>query len=114
MSTKGNITLFISSLAAGAVLGLLLAPSSGRETRRNLARRGEEMRGKLGDLYNEGTQYFNRSRDQFAEMADRVRDKASKSAENVKDSVEDTANKAARTASSTARQASTANGGTRS
>ena len=74
MSTKGNLALLLSSLAAGAALGLLLAPSSGRETRRNLVRRGEAMRDKLTDLYEEGTQYVNRGRQQFAEVADRAKD----------------------------------------
>ena len=74
MSTKGNLTLLLSSLAAGAALGLLLAPNSGRETRRNLVRRGEAMRDKLSDLYDEGTQYMSRGRQQFADVADRAKD----------------------------------------
>ncbi len=75
MSTKSNLTLLLSSLAAGAALGLLLAPTSGRETRRNLIRRGEEMKDKLSDLYEEGTQYVNRGKQQFSEVADRAKDK---------------------------------------
>lgn len=109
MSTRSNLTLLLSSLAAGAALGLLLAPSSGRETRRNLIRRGEEMKGKLSDLYEEGTQYISRNKRQFADVADRAKDK-----------LQDTANAATRstgstTSGSTGRtSAATANGGTRS
>jgi len=76
MSTGRNLTLILSSLAAGAALGLLLAPAAGSETRRNLIRRGEGLRDKLNDLYDEGTDFVSRKRDQFAEMADRVRDHA--------------------------------------
>jgi gas vesicle protein len=76
MSTGRNLTLILSSLAAGAALGLLLAPAAGSETRRNLIRRGEGLRDKLNDLYDEGADFVSRKRDQFAEMADRVRDHA--------------------------------------
>ena len=76
MSTRGNLTLILSALAAGAALGLLLAPAAGSETRRNLMRRGEGLRSKLNDLYDEGADFVSRKRDQFAEMADRVRDHA--------------------------------------
>jgi gas vesicle protein len=87
MSTKGNITLCLTSLAAGAAIGLLLAPASGRETRRNLARRGEEMKDKLNDLYEEGTQFVSKSRDQFRDVANNARN----AGEDVADRIKNTA-----------------------
>jgi gas vesicle protein len=108
MSTKGNITLCLTSLAAGAVLGLLLAPASGRDTRRNLVRRGEEMKDKLNDLYEEGSQYISRNKDKFADVADRAKDRAETTAQEVKGA----ASRAASNVGSTARSAST-NGGSR-
>ena len=109
MSTKGNLTLLLSSLAAGAALGLLLAPSSGRETRRNLVRRGEAMKDKLSDLYEEGTQYINRGRQQFADVADRAKDTVKNNAGGNSAS----GSGSTTGGSSTRTTASTANGGTR-
>ncbi len=112
MSTKSNLTLLLSSLAAGAALGLLLAPASGRETRRNLIRRGEEMKDKLSDLYEEGTQYVNRGKQQFAEVADRAKDKVQDA---TSGSGPTSRNPGSTTGGSTPRPtASTANGGARS
>ncbi len=109
MSTKGNLTLFLSSLAAGAALGLLLAPNSGRETRRNLIRRGEAMRDKLSDLYEEGTQYMSRGREQFADVADRAKD----AVKNTAGSMSGNNSGSSASSGSSRTTASTANGGSR-
>jgi gas vesicle protein len=65
------ITFLLIGLGAGALAGLLLAPKSGKQTRRDLQRGFENAKDTLGDWADE-------AKDRVREASDRVRDVASK------------------------------------
>ena len=53
-------TLFIG-VTVGAVLGILYAPAKGSETRRKLARQGDDLKSRFNEL----KEYFNEKIDDF-------------------------------------------------
>jgi len=65
------ITFLLIGLGAGALAGLLLAPKSGKQTRRDLQRGFEDAKDTLGD-------WADTAKDRVREAGDRVRDVASK------------------------------------
>jgi gas vesicle protein len=65
------ITFLLIGLGAGALAGLLLAPKSGKQTRRDLQRGFEDAKDTLGD-------WAETAKDRVREAGDRVRDVASK------------------------------------
>lgn len=90
----------------GAVLGLLFAPRSGRETRDMLADRANEYWGSAGEMYAQGrekvNEVYNAGRENAAERADQLRGKideartrlqeqVAKSAEGAKGKIDDMA-----------------------
>jgi gas vesicle protein len=68
------ITFLLIGLGAGALAGLLLAPKSGRQLRRDLKRGYEDARDKFDDWTDE-------AKDRVREATDRVRDAANRGAE---------------------------------
>jgi gas vesicle protein len=68
------ITFLLIGLGAGALAGLLLAPKSGRQLRRDLQRGYEDARDTVGDWADE-------AKDRVRDVSDRVRDVASRGAE---------------------------------
>lgn len=88
-SRINGLAWFFAGLGVGALVGILYAPKSGRETREdiaNSAREGAEfvrVKGKeaaeyAGDLYDRGrhaaVEYSERGRQQWGEFVDRGRD----------------------------------------
>lgn len=72
------ITFLLIGLGAGALVGLLLAPKSGKALRRDLQRGYEDARDKLGDWADE-------ARGRVREAGERVRDAASRGVEMASD-----------------------------
>ena len=72
------ITFLLIGLGAGALAGLLLAPKTGKQMRRDLQRGLEDAKDTLGDWADEAKE---RARD----ASDRVRDVASKGVEMADD-----------------------------
>ncbi len=72
------ITFLLIGLGAGALVGLLLAPKSGKALRRDLQRGYEDARDKLGDWADE-------ARGRVHEAGERVRDAASRGVEMASD-----------------------------
>jgi gas vesicle protein len=78
------ITFLLIGLGAGALAGLLLAPKTGKQLRRDLKRGYEDAREKLDDWADE-------AKDRVREASDRVRDVASRGADladDLRDKVE--------------------------
>lgn len=77
-SEGGNIgtaiTFLLIGLGAGALMGLLLAPKTGKQFRRDLQRGYEDARENFGDWAEE-------AKDRVREVSDRVRDAASRGVE---------------------------------
>jgi gas vesicle protein len=87
-SEGGNIgtaiTFLLIGLGAGALAGLLLAPKTGKQMRRDLRRGYEDAKDSFGEWADE-------ARDRVREVGDRVRDVASRGAEiadDLRDKVE--------------------------
>lgn len=81
-SDGGNIgtaiTFLLIGLGAGTLLGLVLAPKSGRALRRDLRRGYEDARDSLGDWADE-------AKEQVRGAGERLRDVASRGAEIAED-----------------------------
>jgi gas vesicle protein len=82
-SSKGSnvgtaITFLLIGLGAGALVGLLLAPKSGKALRRDIQRGYEDARDKLGDWADDAA-------DGVREAGQRVRDAASRGVEMASD-----------------------------
>jgi len=78
------ITFLLIGLGAGALAGLLLAPKTGKQLRRDLRRGYEEAKDNIGEWADE-------AKDQVREVGERVRDVASRGAdfaEDLRDRVE--------------------------
>jgi gas vesicle protein len=68
------ITFLLIGLGAGALAGLLLAPKSGKQLRRDLQRGYEDAKDAVGDWADE-------AKDRVRDAGDRVRDVASRGAD---------------------------------
>lgn len=53
MSTGKTMLGVLAGFAAGALVGVLLAPEKGSETRKKIAKKGEDYAGDLTDKFNE-------------------------------------------------------------
>ena len=65
---------FLAGLAAGALLGVLFAPRSGKETREALAGQGGAAKEKLDDLVAEGKRRWSEARGHVQEKAELTAD----------------------------------------
>ena len=72
------ITFLLIGLGAGALAGLLLAPKTGKQMRRDLQRGLEDAKDTLGDWADE-------AKERVRDAGDRVRDVASKGVEMADD-----------------------------
>ena len=81
-SDGGNIgtaiTFLMIGLGAGALIGLLLAPKTGKQLRRDLRRGYEDARESLGEWADD-------ARERAREVGERVRDAAARGAEVAED-----------------------------
>lgn len=81
------ITFLLIGLGAGALVGLLLAPKSGKQLRRDLQRGFDDAKDTLGD-------WADQAKDRVREAGDRVRDVASRGvdlAEDLRDAAKEKA-----------------------
>ncbi|HEX2616311.1 MAG TPA: YtxH domain-containing protein [Flavobacteriales bacterium] len=60
---------FLAGLAAGAALGILFAPRSGRETREAIKDRAQGARDSIDDLVDEGRKQWSAARGKAADAA---------------------------------------------
>jgi gas vesicle protein len=72
------VTFLIIGLGAGALLGLLLAPKTGKQLRKDLRRGYEDARESFGEWADE-------AKDRAREVGERVRDAAARGAEMAED-----------------------------
>lgn len=70
------ITFLIIGLGAGALIGLLLAPKSGKALRRDLQRGYEDAREKIGEWADEAKEHVRDAAERGVEMAEDLRDAA--------------------------------------
>ena len=76
MSTQKNLSLLVAGAATGAVLALLLAPSSGKKTRKKLMKQCESVKDTL--VYG-----MLKAEDEVGHLRDKVGKKAADAAEQM-------------------------------
>jgi gas vesicle protein len=76
MKTKHSLVLALSALAAGAALGVLFAPDSGKCTRRRIKRKTEDMHDRLNAVIDEGK-----------DLLEDLRHDADRSVQDIKDKI---------------------------
>lgn len=69
--TKAGFRRSVACFVIGLVTGLLYAPKSGKETRKEIAKR-------INDTQNSATKAFKKSQDKAAKNLDEVRDRVNK------------------------------------
>ncbi len=97
MSTKSTLAIALTAIAAGAALGVLLAPSSGKETRKKLVRTGTDLKDRLSDMLAQGQELMDDLRDEAGNLADKARATTKESRDRVMGKVQEAANRAAAT-----------------
>jgi gas vesicle protein len=101
MSAKSTLAIALTALAAGAALGVLLAPASGKDTRKKLVRKGTDLRERLSDMLDEGGDLIDKLKGDASELANKAKDTANTSKDRVKEAA----------AEASSAQRTTANGG---
>ena len=91
MSNKCNVAIALAALAAGAAIGILFAPASGKETRGRIARKGSDLRDSLNDMLAEGGELIEKLKGEAGDLVSKGKDAAN----TMKDRVKDTAQEAA-------------------
>jgi gas vesicle protein len=93
MSSGKTMLGVLAGFAAGALVGVLLAPEKGTDTRKKLAKLGEDYAGDLNDKFNE-------LKDQITEKLGSVQDDGMKIIEKGRNKVEDVKSQVKNTISS--------------
>src|ERR1700761_8874683 len=68
-SSVGGFGWFLAGLGIGALVGVLYAPKSGKETRDELVARSLEARDRANELYNQGVQQASQYVEQGKQVA---------------------------------------------
>ena len=69
MSTSKTLLGALVGLTAGAAIGILLAPRSGKETRKLIRKKGKEAQDNLSDLLDEGYSQWKKVRNTVVDRA---------------------------------------------
>jgi gas vesicle protein len=79
------LTFFMIGLGAGALAGLLLAPKTGKQLRRDLRRGYEDARDAVEDWADDAKDRVREAGDRVREAGERIRDAAQRGAEVAED-----------------------------
>ena len=75
-STAGTaVTFLLIGLGAGALIGLLFAPKTGKQMRRDLRRKYDDARETLDDWKDDAKEAAEEAMERGAEIADELRDR---------------------------------------
>lgn len=98
MYTRSTVAIALTALAAGAALGILLAPASGSDTRKKISRKGSDLRKRFTEMLEEGGDLIGQLRTEATDLADKAKDRVN----TAKDRVQDAANGAVNAGRATA------------
>lgn len=88
------ITFLLIGLGAGALAGLLLAPKSGKQLRKDIRRGYDDAVDTLGDWADDAKEHIGDMKDRVSDATRRVRDAASRSVDAASDLADDLREKA--------------------
>lgn len=91
-STKSTIAITLTALAAGAALGILFAPDSGKGTRKKISKKSGDLRDKLVSMAKEGKGILKNMKNDAEELAGDAKDKAKQTKDRAKEAVHEAAN----------------------
>ncbi|MBZ0206400.1 MAG: YtxH domain-containing protein [Flavobacteriales bacterium] len=74
MSTQRTLLGVLIGLTAGAAIGILLAPRSGKETRAILKKKGKKAKDDISDLLDKGYDKWKEARNKIVERANMTRE----------------------------------------
>jgi gas vesicle protein len=94
MSTQSNFAIALTALAAGAALGILFAPASGKETRRKIAKKGTDLKDRLAELVEEGGELLNTMKGEVNDLTHKAKDATNTMKDRVKEAANETASSA--------------------
>lgn len=103
MSRSSSLLTLAIGLAAGAALGILLAPASGKDTRKSIMKKGEKLRDQLSDLVDQGKDLMGDAMDKAKDTATDAAGKAKDAANQMKNDLTNRAQEAGSRASSAMR-----------
>ena len=69
-----GVIAFVAGLAAGAALGLLFAPQSGKNTRGQFRRKGHQAADELDEMMDKGREEWREAKRNTSDAADRTRE----------------------------------------
>lgn len=90
MSTKSNVATALIALAAGAALGILFAPASGRDTRKKISDQASKLRDSLTEKMEEGRELVDKMKGAAGDLANKGKEAANR----VKETAHETASTA--------------------
>jgi gas vesicle protein len=81
------VTFLLIGLGAGALVGLLLAPKTGKQMRKDLRRKYETAKDTLEDWTDDAKEFAEDAYERGSDFADEVRERGGRIAEEVRDRV---------------------------
>ncbi|MEO8588654.1 MAG: YtxH domain-containing protein [Flavobacteriales bacterium] len=85
MSAKSNIVILLATLAAGAAVGMLLAPSSGKDTRKKLVKKSNDLHDRLRGMLDEGCELIEKLKGDATGLAGEARHTVKDAAGSIRD-----------------------------
>lgn len=92
MTAKSTAIILLTTLAAGAAIGLMLAPESGEQTRKKLMKKKNDLHDRMKQMLDEGCELIEKLKGDASGLAREEKGTATDAARHVRDSASHVAN----------------------